>query len=159
MTAPRGFNLRQELALALLPTAVVLLMLCGVEAFSRQRLLFASLASSAFLIYIDPEHPMNGVRTLVLAQGCAALIGFGANFLLGAGYLAAGVAMVVTIVVLVAANAMHPPAVSTSLTFAFRASAASSLSLFGLSMGLIVLLVALQHISLRLLRRFRGVVR
>ncbi len=159
MTAPRRFNLRQELALALLPTAVVLLMLCGVETFSRQRLLFASLASSAFLIYIDPEHPMNGVRTLVLAQGSAALIGFGADFLLGAGYLAAGVAMVVTIVVLVAANAMHPPAVSTSLTFAFRASAASSLSLFGLSMGLIVLLVALQHISLRLLRRFRSVAR
>ena len=67
MTAPRRFNLRQELALALLPTTVVLLMLYGVEVFSRQRLLFASLASSAFLIYIDPEHPMNGVRTLVLA--------------------------------------------------------------------------------------------
>ena len=158
MTAPRRVSLRQELALALLPTAVVLLMLCGVEAFSRQRLLFASLASSAFLIYTDPEHPMNGVRTLILAQGSAALIGFGADFLLGPGYFAAGVAMVATIVVLIAANAMHPPAVSTSLTFAFRASAASSLSLFGLSMGLIVLLVVLEHVSLRLLRRFRGIV-
>ncbi len=158
MTAPRRVSLRQELALALLPTAVVLLMLCGVEAFSRQRLLFASLASSAFLIYTDPEHPMNGVRTLILAQGSAALIGFGADFLLGPGYFAAGVAMVATIIVLIAANAMHPPAVSTSLTFAFRASAASSLSLFGLSMGLIVLLVVLEHVSLRLLRRFRGIV-
>ena len=88
-------SLRQELGLALLPTVVVLLMLGYVEAFSRQRLLFASLASSAFLIYIDPEHPMNGVRTLVLAQSSAALIGFAADYLLGAGYLAAGVAMVV----------------------------------------------------------------
>ena len=96
---------------------------------------------------------MNGVRTLILAQSSVALIGFGADFLLGAGYFAAGVAMEATIVVLVAANAMHPPAVSTSLTFAFRASAASSLS-----MGLIVLLVVLEHASLRLLRRFRVVV-
>lgn len=152
-TRPR-LDLRHELALALLPTAVVLIMLCGVEAFSRQRLLFASLASSAFLIYVDPEHPVNGMRTVVVAQSLAALIGFGADRLLGPGYLAAGLAMVVTIVVIIAANAMHPPAVSTSLTFAFRASAASSLSLFGLSMVLIVLLVALQRASLWLLRRF-----
>ena len=67
--------------------------------------------------------------------------------------------MVVIIAVLIVMDAMHPPAVSTSLTFAFLASAVSSLSLFGLSIGLIVLLVALQHLSLRLLRRFRDVAR
>ena len=135
---------------------VVLLVLGYVEAFSRQRLLFASLASSAFLIYLDPEHPTNSVRTVILAQTCAALLGFGADWLLGAGYLAAGVAMVLTILVTVSLRAMHPPAVSTSLTFAFRAAPASSLSLFGLSLLLIVLLVALQRASLWLLRRWRS---
>lgn len=46
---------RGELALALMPTASVLGVLVLVEIFSRQRLLFASLASSAFLIYLDPS--------------------------------------------------------------------------------------------------------
>ena len=69
-----------------------------VEAFSRQRLLFASLASSAFLIYLDPKHPANSLCTVALAQTCAALLGFGADWLLGAGYFAAGVAMVLTII-------------------------------------------------------------
>ncbi len=50
---PRGvrrrLNLRGEFALALLPTATVLAVLALVEALSRQRLLFASLAASAFL--------------------------------------------------------------------------------------------------------------
>ena len=148
-------SLRQELGLALLPTVVVLLMLGYVEAFSRQRLLFASLASSAFLIYLDPEHPANRVRTVALAQTCAALLGFGADWLLGAGYLAAGVAMVLTIIFIITLDAMHPPAVSTSLTFAFRANPASSLSLFGLSLLLIILLVVLQQASRWVLRRCR----
>ena len=148
-------SLPQELALALLPTATVLIILGCDEAFSRQRLLFASLASSAFLIYLDPEHPANGVRTVILAQSCAAFLGFGADWLLGAGYLAAAAAMVTTIFLIIALDVMHPPAVSTSLTFAFRAALASSLSLFGLSVVLIVLLVALQQASLWLLRRWR----
>ena len=149
-------SLRQELCLALLPTLVVLLMLGYVEAFSRQRLLFASLASSAFLIYLDPEHPANSVRTVALAQTCAAFLGFGADWLLGAGYLAAGVAMVLTIFVTISLRAMHPPAVSTSLTFAFRANPASSLSLFGLSLLLIILLVMVQQASVSLLRRWQS---
>ena len=151
-----SLSLRQELLLALLPTLVVLLMLAYVEAFARQRLLFASLASSAFLIYLDPEHPVNRVRTVALAQTCAALLGVGADRLLGAGYLAAGVAMVVTILVTISLRAMHPPAVSTSLSFAFRNAPASSLSLFGLSLLLILLLVALQQASLWMLRRWRS---
>ncbi len=156
MSSRPRLSLRQEFALALLPTLVVLLMLCLIEAFSRQRLLFASLASSAFLIYLDPEHPTNSVRTVALAQTCAALLGFGADSLLGAGYLAAGVAMVLTIFLTIFLRAMHPPAVSTSLIFAFRANPVSSLSLFGLSLLLILLLVALQQASSWLLRRGRS---
>jgi CBS-domain-containing membrane protein len=152
-TSRTRLSTRQELVLALLPTLVVLGMLAGVEVFSRQRLLFASLASSAFLIYLDPDHPANAVRTVTIAQGAAALLGFAAFWVLGAGYLAAGTAMVLTVVLMVSADAMHPPAVSTALTFAFRASPASSLSLFGLSMVLIVLLVVLQRASSWMIHR------
>ncbi len=157
MAARPRLNLRQELTLALLPTLVVLIMLGGVEAFSRQRLLFASLASSAFLIYLDPEHPSNGVRTVVLAQGCAALFGFGADWLLGAGYFAAGVAMVVTIVVIIALDVMHPPAVSTALTFAFRAAPGQQPVALWLFAVLLIVHCSwrLQHASLWLLRRYR----
>jgi hypothetical protein len=50
----RRLGLKGVFALALLPTLMVLSVLGLVETLSRQRLLFASLASSAFLIYLDP---------------------------------------------------------------------------------------------------------
>ncbi len=49
-------DLKGEFVLALLPTLTVLAVLGFVETVSHQRLLFTSLASSAFLIYLDPEH-------------------------------------------------------------------------------------------------------
>jgi len=69
----RRLSTRGELALAVLPTGTILLVMAFIEVLSTQRLLFASLASSAFLIYLDPHHASNGVRTLVLAQVSAAL--------------------------------------------------------------------------------------
>jgi hypothetical protein len=50
----RRLGLKGVFALALLPTLMVLSVLGLVETLGRQRLLFASLASSAFLIYLDP---------------------------------------------------------------------------------------------------------
>lgn len=146
-------SLRAQLTLALLPTATVLLVFALVEGWSRQRLLFASLASSAFLIYLDPEHTTNSTRTLIIAQGSAAVAGFAAHTFFGPSYWAAGGAMVVAIFVMIVARAMHPPAVSTALSFAFSAGKGGSLALFGLCLGLIALLVALQRVSVWLLRR------
>ena len=108
----RRLSLKGELALALMPTATVLAVLIMVEIFSRQRLLFASLASRAFLIYLDPQHSTNSVRTLALSQIGAAIVGFVAFLIFGEGYLAASAAMVVTITLMILADAMHPPAVS-----------------------------------------------
>jgi hypothetical protein len=54
-----------------------------MQALRNQPLIFTSLASSAFLVYLDPEHPTNRVRTFLIAQGSAALLGFGAVSLLG----------------------------------------------------------------------------
>ena len=115
--------------------------------------MFASLASSAFLIYLDPGHATNRIRTLIISQLLAALIGFGVYFVAGPGYLAAAVSMVLAIVAMVTLDAVHPPAVSTALAFAFRANNDNNLLLFGLSVFLVVLLVAMQRASVWLMAR------
>ena len=48
-------------------------------------------------------------------------------------------------------DVVHPPAVSTSLGFAVRAGADRHLVLLAMTFGLVVVLVALQRASLRLL--------
>lgn len=144
-------SLKGEFALALLPTIVVLVVLALTEAFSQQRLLFASLASSAFLIYLDPTHGMNTVRTLIASHLLAALAGIGAFWAFGHGYLAAGVAMVAIITLMILLDVVHPPAVSTALTFAFRADADDTIVLFGIALGITVLLVILQRAALWML--------
>lgn len=135
--------------LAILPTVTVLLVFALVDAWSRQRLLFASLAASAFLVYLDPEHETSSVRTLVLAQGFAAVVGFAAHALLGPSYWVAGAAMVVVIFGMILARVMHPPAVPTALSFVFGAGSGRGLLLFGVCVGLLVLLVFLQLFALR----------
>lgn len=141
----RRLTWKQELALAVLPTAVVLVVLAFVEILARQQLLFASLASSAFLIYLDPQHGTNTVRTLASSQMLAAAIGFLAHLGLGDGYASGGVAMVVTIVLMVLLDVVHPPAVATSLAFAFRAGDERNLVLFGLAVAVTAALVVLQR--------------
>jgi CBS-domain-containing membrane protein len=148
-------GLRAELLLVALPTATVLLVFALVETFTKQRLLFASLAASAYLIYLDPEHATNQIKTLVLAQIGAAVIGFGALSLLGSGYPAAALAMVTTIAALVTLDLVHPPAVSTGLAFAFQGAKESSILLFGLAVGMIALLIVIERASLWMLARAR----
>lgn len=146
-------SLRDELVMASLPTATVLGVLALVEVLSQQRLLFASLASSAFLIYLDPQHGTNRVRTLVSAQMLGATLGLAIHLAFGPGYLAAGGAMTATILLMVLLDVMHPPAVATALSFAFKAGDASNLLLFGLAVGFTAVLVALQRAALWLLAR------
>jgi len=150
----RTLGLKGELVLALLPTLTVLGVLGMVEVLSRQRLLFASLASSAFLIYLDPEYDTNTVRTLVVAQMSAAMVGFGMFAVFGPGYVSGGSAMVITIVLMIVLDVVHPPAVSTALSFAFRADREHSLVLFALALSIVVMLVILQRTALWLQLRF-----
>ena len=151
----RRLGLKGELILALLPTAIILTVLALVEVLSRQRLLFASLASSAFLIYLDPQHGTNKVRTLILSQLLAASIGLVAFLIFGPGYLSAGSAMVVFIVLMILFDAVHPPAVATSLSFAFRAGNESNLVLFGLAVGITAVLVVLERFTLWFLAKYQ----
>ena len=154
--ARRRVTLKGEFLLALGPTLTVLLVLGLVEALSRQRLLFASLASSAFLIYLDPEHGTNTVRTLVVAQIMAALLGFLTFLAFGGGYLSGGSAMVATIIGMILLDAVHPPAVATAMAFALRAGEESNLVLFGLAVAMTAALVVLERLALWLLGPHRG---
>jgi CBS-domain-containing membrane protein len=141
--------------LAILPTVTVLGLLWLLRLLSNQQLLFASLASSCFLIYLDPSHPANSTRTLVVSQLAGAVLGFGCHAWLGPGYLGAALALVSVIAVMIATNTMHPPAVATALNFAFRAGAGEgNLLLFGLAVGLVLVLLAVQRGSAYLVRRF-----
>ncbi|HAG83474.1 MAG TPA: HPP family protein [Cyanobacteria bacterium UBA12227] len=147
----RRLTLKGEFVLALMPTLVILAVLALVEVLSRQRLLFASLASSAFLIYLDPQHGTNTIRTLVTSQMLAATIGLLTYLLLGSGYLSAGTAMIVTITLMILLDTVHPPAVATSLSFALRASNETNLALFGLAVMITATLVLLERCALWLL--------
>lgn len=147
----RRLGLKGELTLALMPTLVVLAVLAFVEVLSRQRLLFASLASSAFLIYLDPQHGTNTVRTLILSQITAALIGLVTYLIFGSGYVSAGCAMVIVIVLMIVFDAVHPPAVSTSLSFALRAGSETNLILFSLAVSVIGVLVLMERCALWIL--------
>lgn len=149
----RRLGLRAELLLALMPTLTVLLVLALVEALSNQRLIFASLASSAFLVYLDPGHSVNQVRTLVLAQLGAALLGLGCYLVLGPGYGSAGAAMVLAIVGMVLTDTMHPPAVSTALGFGLRAGDESNVALFCMAVGITAMLVVLQRAATAVIAR------
>jgi CBS-domain-containing membrane protein len=149
----RRLGLGGQLLLALLPTATVLIVLFAVRPLTEQPLLLSSLASSAFLIYRDPEHDMNAVRTLLLAQLIAAATGLLGDLALGAGYPSAGAAMMATILLMVLARAVHPPAVSTAMSFALKSGNASHLLVFALAAGITAVLVALEQLALWRVRR------
>lgn len=146
-TFRRKLGFKGEVILALLPTITVLVVLGLVEVLSHQRLLFASLASSAFLIYLDPNHGTNSIRTLIIAQLAAAGIGLLTFLLIGDGYVSGGLAMVIAIILMIAFDAMHPPAVSTALSFAFRADDISNLALFALAVGITATLVIMERVA------------
>ncbi|MBA3889013.1 MAG: HPP family protein [Gemmatimonadaceae bacterium] len=157
-SARQRLSLRGELALAALPTATILGMLALVEALTEQRLLFASLASSAFLIYLDPEHGANRLRALIGSQLLACVVGWICYSTLGGGYTSAGVALVITIVLMILWDLVHPPAVSTAMSFALRAGEASNLALFVLALGITVVLVVLQRVATWAIVRAGGAV-
>lgn len=147
----KRYGLKTEISLALLPTLSMTIVLFLLETYSKQHLLFASLASSAFLIYLDPQHPTNSIYTLLMAQVSAALIGFGVLKLIGPGYSSAMLAMIISIIFMILLNVMHPPAVSTALTFAFETG--KTLPLFMIALGILVVLIILQKVSVWLINR------
>jgi CBS-domain-containing membrane protein len=147
----RRLRTLDELLLALLPTVTVLLMFGLLEAFGRHHLLCASLASSAFLVYLDPEHQTNAVRTLIISQMSAAGVGWVLWLVLGPGYAALGGSMALSILLMILLDALHPPAISTALAFAMHTDENGFL-LFGFAGLITAVLVLLQRAMLWLLR-------
>lgn len=154
-SARRKLALRHEILLLLLPTAIVLAVLGALEALAEDRILFGSLAASAFLIYLDPEHGTNTVRTLIFAHVLASVFGAGVFVFLGPGYTAAAIAMMLTVLSMLLLDVVHPPAIATSLTFAFRSDTDEIIPLFALALGMLVILVLLERAMLHLLTRLR----
>ncbi len=146
-------SLRTNLALAVMPTGTVLAVFALVEMWSHQKLLFASLASSAFLIYLDPEHETNSVRTVVVSQGLAALAGFAAHAWGQGSPWAAGAAMILVIFAMIGLRVMHPPAVSTALSFALGAGTGRTVLLFAVCVALVAGLVLGQQAVIKRINR------
>jgi CBS-domain-containing membrane protein len=136
-----------------MPVTMIIAVLMLLEVFTNQKLLFSSLASSAFLIYMDPKHPTNRIRTLTIAQMSAAVIGFLIFILIGPGYLSAAVSMIIVIIVMIWTKAMHPPAVSSAMIFAFQYTKPNTLMLFMMAVLLLVMLIVLQKASIWILKK------
>lgn len=64
--------------------------------------------------------------------------------------------MILTIAVMIATSAMHPPAVSTAMIFAFQFAKDNTLILFLLAVTLLIVLIFLQRVSLWLVKRSEG---
>ncbi len=143
-----GSGLAGQVVLALPPTLTVLGVLLLIEQLAKQRVLFASLAASAFLIYRDPAHPMNGVRRMLTAHLLGVALGGGAAFLLWPGYLAVVIGTTATIALLIFFDLVHPPAISTALLFAFFVPEIRTLGLFLLALLMLAGLVVVQRAAL-----------
>lgn len=137
-----------ELALAVPPTIVVLAAFFGTRMLTAHPILFASLASSAFLIYREPRNRMNRLRVMIAAQFLGAGLGTAASLLFGSGYIAGAVSMVLTIVLLILLDIVHPPAVSTALGFALLGPQYGALSTFLLAVSIVATLAVLQIVAL-----------
>jgi len=84
----------------------------------------------------------------------AAIIGLLIYLTLGPGYLSAGIAMILTIVLMIFLDVVHPPAVATSLSFALKAGNENNLVLFGLAVGIVAALVILERCALWILTHY-----
>ena len=115
--------------------------------------MFGSLASSAFLIYLDPQAAANTTRTLTIAHLIAAPLGLLTSWIFGHGYLAAGSAMIGAILLMILFDVTHPPAIATALSFALRSDAGDQIALFALALLLVVALALLQRAILWLIVR------
>ena len=102
----RRYDLQTDIILAVMPAGIIIIVLILLDSFGKQEILFSSLASSAFLIYLDPKHPANTVHTLLIAQLSAAIIGYIVYLVIGSGYTSAAISMVVAITIMILARAI-----------------------------------------------------
>jgi CBS-domain-containing membrane protein len=127
----------------------ILVVLIIDQDVGKQPLLVASLASSSFLMYYQPLNEVNRFGPLVLGQLTCAVFGFLANLLLRDPLSSAAVAVSFSVVAMMLLRIVHPPAVATSLVFAYRPHGVSALGTFFLTL-LVVLVLAAVYVVLNL---------
>ncbi len=147
MARPRVLR---DIVLAVPPTVATFGILALVQHVAHERVLFAPLAVSAFLVYTDPHHGMNDLRPMVGGHLVALGLGCTAAAWLGGGYAAAALAMAATIVVLVLAGGIHPPAIATALAFGFVPFSRPAVGTFVACLAGLAVLVLVQRAAAHL---------
>ncbi|MDX1664458.1 MAG: HPP family protein [Candidatus Promineifilaceae bacterium] len=135
-------------AVAIATVLSVVAIIFVVQELATRPILVASLGSSAFLLYFQPRNEVNNFKPLVFGHLLAAVTGYGANLLFPEPYLSVASGLAVTVLLLAALRLVHPPAISTSLVFAYRPEQAVAIVTFGLTLAVVVAL-ALIYFFLR----------
>jgi CBS-domain-containing membrane protein len=85
-------------------------------AFYDLPLLVASLGSTAVTLFALPKAPAASPKSAILGQFLSAVCGWGSQYLLGSEWYACAVAVMLSLVVMVAFDCVHPPGGATALT-------------------------------------------
>lgn len=133
---------RRVTAVSAATVITVVLMIVVIEQIAEQAVLVTSLAASTFLLYYQPLHRMNRFVPVVGGHLIAAGAGFLADEVIPSSTVALAVAITVTVVTLASLRIIHPPAISTSVVFAYRPHDASALLTFSLTLAVVVALAA-----------------
>lgn len=85
-------------------------------AFYDLPLLIASLGSTAITLYGLPKAPAAQPRTAILGQFSSAICGWCVQYLLGSEWYACAIAVMLSLIVMVLLNCIHPPGGATALS-------------------------------------------
>ena len=85
-------------------------------AFYDLPLLVASLGSTAVTLFALPKAPAAKPKSAILGQFLSAVCGWGTQFLLGSTWYACAIAVMLSLVVMVVFDCIHPPGGATALT-------------------------------------------
>ena len=85
-------------------------------AFYDLPLLVASLGSTAVTLFALPKAPAARPRSAILGQFLSAVCGWGTQYFLGSEWYACAIAVMLSLVLMVAFDCVHPPGGATALT-------------------------------------------
>jgi len=85
-------------------------------AFYDLPLLIASLGSTAVTLFGLPKAPAAKPRSAILGQFLSAICGWCTQYLLGSEWYACAIAVMLSLIVMVIFNCVHPPGGATALT-------------------------------------------
>ncbi len=84
-------------------------------AFWDLPLLIASLGSTAVTLFGLPKAPAAAPKAAIVGQVSSAIVGWGTQYLLGTEWYSCAIAVMLSLVVMVLLNCIHPPGGATAL--------------------------------------------